>query len=208
MIEIFVHRARFKSKENSVQGIKAWTKSGVGIELDLRLENNSVIMKHDITEAGELFDVACKIIQKFNIRVALHIKEIESLNSIIKIIKKYNINKKCFLFSDLYTFDKLFEGGGKDMEIAHYASECPIDIKAKILWCDELKNKWFNTTIISDLHKENKILYAMSKELSVPSSSMYEITKEWKRLIELGFDGICTDYARELSNFRKNKRLN
>ena len=53
---------------------------------------------------------------------------------------------------------------------------------------------------IENLHKQNKILYSVSREL-ITSSSMDEIRSEWFRLIKLGFDGICTNYPLELQKF-------
>ena len=62
MIEIFVHRAIFENKENSLEGIEFWLKSGFNIEIDVRKNKQEIYLSHDKQKNGDLFRDACKII--------------------------------------------------------------------------------------------------------------------------------------------------
>ena len=90
MIEIFSHRIIFNGIENSVESIPYYKKLGIGIELDLRYNNNQVYISHDPTNKGKLFEEVCKQCDKSEIRMALHIKEKEVINPVIKILKEYS----------------------------------------------------------------------------------------------------------------------
>lgn len=200
MTEIFAHRALCGSKENSIKGITNCIKLGIGIELDIRGKTDTTYISHDPTNDGELFDAACKILENSNSKIALHIKEIDALEEVVKIITKHSINKNCFIFADSINYDIIDNLVGETVEVAFYANKKPSNVNAKILWCDELKAKWYEKNFIKELHKENKVMYAMSKELLEPCNNE-DIITDWKRLLELQFDGICTDYPRELYQF-------
>ena len=200
MIEIFAHRALCNSKENSIEGITNCIKLGIGIELDVRRNTNTIYLSHDPTNTGVSFDEACKILKNSNSKIALHIKEIGVLKYVIKIITKHSINKKCFIFADSINYNTINDLAGETVEVAFYASKKPTNVKAKILWCDELSDKWYEKNLIKQLHKENKTVYAMSKELLRPCTKK-DIMIEWQRLLQVQFDGICTDYPEELYQF-------
>ena len=50
------------------------------------------------------------------------------------------------------------------------------------------------------MQKQNKILFAHSLEL-IQQSTFTEIENEWSRINEIGFDGICTNFPIECSEF-------
>lgn len=204
MMEIFAHRALFDSKENSILGIENYVHHGMGIELDLRFGKHGIYMSHDPLKDNELFEEACKILKKTNSKIALHIKEIEAVSEVVKLIDTYSI-RNCFLFDTDY--EKISHLAGGLVEVGFYASEKPENVTAKILWCDEVKSRWYDKEVISTLHKQNKILYAVSRE-SVEKCSMSNILSDWERLIKLGFDGICTNYPNELMNFKMKETYN
>ena len=102
---------------------------------------------------------------------------------------------------DSASYETVSQLTNEHVEVALYATEKPNNVKAKILWCDELKDKWYKKEIIEEFHKKDKIMYAMSKELLEPCSKD-EIKTEWERLLKLKFDGICTDHPKELSEFQ------
>ena len=62
MNEIFAHRALYKSREHSLEGIKNYVESGIGLELDLRYGKNGIYMSHDISDTAELLKDACEIL--------------------------------------------------------------------------------------------------------------------------------------------------
>jgi len=199
MKEIFAHRALYKGLENTIEGIKHFKNLGVGVELDLRYGDNGIYMSHDPQNNAELFETVCKLYSNSKIKMALHIKEIKVINETVKLLKKYSISN-CFLFNtEMTNFSEMIDG----YEIAKYVNKKPIDVKEKKIWCDETKNKWYNKKDILDMHQKNKIMYAMSYEVVNEKYTENEMFLEWKRLIELGFDVICTKYPEKLIEFEK-----
>lgn len=205
MITIFAHRAIINSKENSVEGILDCIKQNFSIELDLRIKNDFVYMSHEPDIKGDSFETACKILKKTKHRIALHVKETKAVKKIIKLLYKYSIYSNCFLFSDSESYTTLKKLANDYVEVASYVSKKPESIKSSILWCDESKGQWYSAKIFDKLHLHNKIIYAMSKELLEPST-MKEIVSDWKRLLKLNLDGICTDYPNKLAEFLKQEK--
>ena len=198
MIEIFSHRIIFNGIENSVESIPYYKKLGIGIELDLRYNNNQVYISHDPTNKGKLFEEVCKQCDKSEIRMALHIKEKEVINPVIKILKEYSI-KNYFLFdTENFEYNNLID----KTKIADYVVKKDQNIMGEILWCDEIQNKWYSKEIMKNLHQENKLIYAMSLEV-MKKCDNESIYLEWDRLINLGVDGICTKYPEKLMKFVK-----
>jgi len=198
MIEIFSHRIIFNGIENSVESIPYYKKLGIGIELDLRYNNNQVYISHDPTNKGKLFEEVCKQCDKSEIRMALHIKEKEVINPVIKILKEYSI-KNYFLF-DTENFE--YSKSVDNEKIAQYVNEKEKNIKRKILWCDESQQQWYSKEIIKNLQQKNKLIYVMSLEV-VKKCNKKEMYFEWERLINLGVNGICTKHPEELMRFVK-----
>ena len=198
MIEIFSHRIIFNGIENSVESIPYYKKLGIGIELDLRYNNNQVYISHDPTNKGKLFEEVCKQCDKSEIRMALHIKEKEVINPVIKILKEYSI-KNYFLFdTENFEYNNLID----KTKIADYVVKKDQNIMGEILWCDEIQNKWDSKEIMKNLHQENKLIYVMSLEV-MKKCDNESIYLEWDRLIDLGVDGICTKYPEKLMRFVK-----
>ena len=198
MIEIFSHRIIFNGIENSVESIPYYKKLGIGIELDLRYNNNQVYISHDPTNKGKLFEEVCKQCDKSEIRMALHIKEKEVINPVIKILKEYSI-KNYFLFdTENFEYNNLID----KTKIADYVVKKDQNIMGEILWCDEIQNKWNSKEIMKNLHQENKLIYVMSLEV-MKKCDNESIYLEWDRLIDLGVDGICTKYPEKLMRFVK-----
>jgi glycerophosphoryl diester phosphodiesterase len=202
MLEIFAHRVLYNEIENNLKAIPFYEKLNIGIELDLRYGEDGVYISHDVKKNGILFEDMCKNNYKSKIRMALHIKEIKSVNETIMLLKKYSMNNY-FLFNtennDLVNLvDKYY--------VASYVSQKKNEKNTDILWCDEIDEKWYDEEVISDLHKKNKILYAMSLEV-VKRCNKTEMIREWDRLIELGINGICTKYPEKLNSFLAKRSL-
>jgi len=199
MKEILAHMAMYNCKANTVDGIKNYSELGFGSELDLRYGKNGVYLSHAISETGDLFEDVCKVLTNSKIRIALHIKELEAVKQTLELLKKYSVGNFFFVNTD---YKKIHSVINEEIVIAFYANERPINVNEKILWCDEVKSKWYDKDIILNFHKQNKVLYAMSKELIKPCDKS-EIELEWERLVKLGFDGLCTNYPIECFNFLK-----
>lgn len=199
MLEIFGHRAILNGVENSIKSIPYYKKLGIGIELDLRLNDNDLVyLSHDATNQGDLFEEICKKCEKLDIKMALHIKESNSIPSVINILKKFSL-KNYFLFdTENFEYGKLVD----ETKIADYVIKKDQNIKREILWCDEIQNKWYSKEIIKNLHQKNKLIYVMSLEV-MQKCYEKEVILEWKRLIDLGVDGICTKYPEKLIQFVK-----
>lgn len=198
MIEIFSHRAIFNGIENSAKSIPYYKKLGIGIELDLRYNNNQVYISHDPTNQGDLFEEVCKQWDKSEIKIALHVKESKVINPLIEILKKYSMINYFLFDTENFEYNKLID----KTKIADYVIKKDQNIKRKILWCDEIQNKWYSKEIVKNLHQKNKLIYVMSLEV-VEKCNEKSVHLEWERLINLGVDGICTKYPEKLIKFVK-----
>lgn len=199
MKEVFAHRAILCSDENSLNGIKNCVKEEVGIEIDLRGNDKSIYLNHDPLQVDDSFFEACNILRKSRNKIAIHIKEIEILDTVQQIIEKFNLKEKCFLFSDSEKFQRVLMEKSK-IPVAQYINRKPKVINSKILWCDEVKEKWYDKELFSYLQNENNIIYTMSREL-IEKCNMIQVKNEWERLLKLKVDGICTNYPLELKKF-------
>ena len=195
MNEIFAHRALYKSREHSLEGIKNYVESGIGLELDLRYGKNGIYMSHDISDTAELLKDAWEILSGSKCKTIFHIKEMQVIEETIQLLKQYSI-KNCVL----YNTDGKNIPNENFIEIGFYANKFPNNVNEKILWCDETNERWFNRKTILELQKQNKILFAHSLEL-IQQSTFTEIENEWSRINEIGFDGICTNFPIECSEF-------
>ena len=106
MTRIFAHRAIINSNENTIEGIKVYSKYSINVELDIR-KNTEIYLAHNKTNQGDLFEDACKIITNSEIQAALHIKELELIPDLEMMIKKYSLQKKSFLFMDNIDYETL-----------------------------------------------------------------------------------------------------
>ena len=202
MIEIFAHRAIFENKDNSLEGIEHCLKSGFNVEIDVRKKDESFYLSHDPQENGDSFYMACEIIKRNSKKAAIHIKEDFDIKNLVDFIYEYNIEKKCFIYSTLQDCDQLkkFE----NIKYAYYQNKFENKISAKILWCDESNEVWYDQKTFSEHKKNNRTIITMSKELLKPCE-IGEIRNEWNRLIDLKVDGICTDFPLLLKEYLNEK---
>ena len=202
MIEIFAHRAIYENKDNSLEGIEYCLKSSFNVEIDVRKKDESFYLSHDPQENGDLFYMACEIIKRNSKKAAIHIKESFDIKNLVDFIHEYNIEKKCFIFSILQDYDQLkkFE----NIKYAYYQNKFESKTDAKILWCDESNEVWYDQKTFSEHKKNNRTIITMSKELLKPCE-IGEIRNEWNRLIDLKVDGICTDFPLLLKEYLNEK---
>ena len=198
MIDVFSHRVLFNGIENSKDGIINAIQFNFGLELDLRCNSRDIYLSHDPSNSAELFSNICPLLNNSKFPIALHIKDLKCTEKIVSILHEYDV-KNCFLFDSDYDY---ILDRSTTFDVAFYANCKPQENTAKIFWCDEVKEKWYSKQILEELHDQDKILYAVSRELVIPSS-LSEIICDWNRLIELGFDGICTNFPTQLSELLK-----
>jgi glycerophosphoryl diester phosphodiesterase len=191
MIEIFAHRAIYENKENSLKGIEYNLKSGFNIEIDVREKHGRFYLSHDIQENGDSFYEACKIIKQNSKKAAIHIKEDFDIKNIVELIYEQNIERNCFIFSTLQNYDEIKKY--ENIDYAQYQNKLENNFAAKILWCDESNEKWYNENTFAKYKKNEKNIVVMSKEL-LKSCRIEEIKLEWDRLIALKVDAICTNF--------------
>jgi glycerophosphoryl diester phosphodiesterase len=200
LIRIFAHRAIVNTEENSLEGICKCVEYGFDMELDLRVTLAGVYLSHDNTGSGPSFEEACKVLQGCKNQIALHIKEIEALKPAIKIVKRFSLDKNCFMFMTDMPFEQVLQHTGNQASAGYYASKRPSTIEPRIFWCDEINERWYDKDILSAIRVQNKHLIAMSPEL-IKECDLDFIKNEWTRLISLGFDGICTNWPTYLLEF-------
>jgi glycerophosphoryl diester phosphodiesterase len=203
MLEIFAHRGLLNDVESSVKAIPYYKKLGIGIELDLRMGKDGVYVSHDVIDNGELFEDFCKSCYNSNLRIALHVKEIQVIEEVVRLLKKYSLENYFLFNTENHDLTKMVNGD----KVASYITKNQDRMETKILWCDEISEKWYGQEIFSEIHNDSKILYGMSLEV-VKTCNESEILKEWRRLIDLGVDGICTKYPEKLMRFVKEGDLN
>ena len=92
----------------------------------------------------------------------------------------------------------------ENIKYAYYQNKFENKISAKILWCDESNEVWYDQKTFSDYKKKNRTIITMSKELLKPCE-IGEIRNEWNRLIDLKVDGICTDFPFLLKEYLNEK---
>ena len=201
-LEIFSHRAILDANENSLEGISNCLKYNFSLELDLRY-NQDVYLSHDKKFSNILFEDACKILQNSNSYIALHMKEVSAIHDTIEIIKDYSLENNSFLFMTDIDYNIIKNIVNNNFQIAYYTSIAPPITDSTFYWCDEIKSKWYDKKIIENLHANNILCIAMSPEL-INQVNKQEIYSEWERLINLDFDGICTDFPLELKHFEEN----
>ena len=197
MNTIISHAGIFDTDTTSIESIKKCVTNNIGIEIDLRLKNDSVYVSHDVCPPSLFFDDVCLCLVNTKIKKALHIKELDAVTPALEILAKHKINN-FFLFTEQnHKFKQ-----NDNFDLAYYANTYPQKITNKIIWCDESIKKWFNHDSISKLKNNHNQLIAISQEI-LTHCSLDKAKSYWTLLCELGFDGICTNYAKECKSFFK-----
>ena len=195
MIEIISHRGICDSDESTLLGIKNCVDFGFGIELDIRINEKSLYVSHDVSKNGTSFLEICEILKNSSIRKIFHLKETEALDKLLQTIDKYKISN----FFLLSTKNNNLNTKNEFNTVAYF-NKFPTFIDSKILWCDETGEKWFDKKIISTLQNHGNLFFAHSLEL-IQNCSMNEIKNEWDRLFDFHIDGICTNFPKECREY-------
>ncbi len=198
---IFSHRGiGFGARDNSSEALSKAAKQGFSLEVDLRLEDNAVILSHDASDTGEYehFSVLLKLMQDYPaVYFALHLKEnsealFRDAGNQLKPFKNF------FLFATDFRQDgfirEAYDLVGKE-RLALYVYNKVIDPglieKVDYLWMDETGG-----SIYKDLEHFNilgKKIVCCSPELYTHKyKSRVEYLKH--KISESAVFGICTDW--------------
>ena len=195
MTFIISHRGIFDSENTSLESIKKCIDNDIGLEIDLRINEDSIYISHDSKKPSLFFNDVCSILSNTNVQIALHIKELDVILNTLKILRKNKINN-FFLF----TIENYKISTDENFNVAYYANSFPNNISDKIIWCDESVTKWFNSESISNLKNKNNKLIAISQEIFT-NCSLNNAESYWNFLYDLGFDGICTNFPMDCKSF-------
>ena len=190
---VFSHRGLWdtETSPNSIDALKKAQASSLGIETDIRLFGNQLVVSHDPIDSSQQtipFDII-----EFLAPIAINIKE----DGLQKMISKKNdqiIQSDSFVFDgsipDILIYKKL--GINHALRISEYEQELPWQPFA--IWLDAFDSDWWL--------KDKKILEKMKYiPTIVVSSELHGRPKEnvWDKTCELFSNpnylvGICTDY--------------
>ena len=98
MNSIISHRGTYDSENTSLESIKNCVEKDIGIEIDLRLNKDTVYVSHDLCEPSLFFEDICSYLTNTNVQIALHIKELDAIAPSLKTLKKKNVSN-FFLFT-------------------------------------------------------------------------------------------------------------
>lgn len=244
---IFSHRGLgFGKEENSADSYKEVLRQGFSLETDVqKTKDDELIVSHDVNLMRQreidknLTDMNFEELIQLNIPsfeqvldcfkqfktdgelLAIHVKDEmqgEITDLVSKALKKYNLEKSCFLFDVTKNYANHIKQINSNVQIAYSVGEKRFsntiylwedvkdDINFDAVWWDEWNSGLYNKENFDKIKKRGKRIYVISPELhkipNHPKGKSIEKTKEvWKDLIELKVDGICTDYPLELREF-------
>jgi hypothetical protein len=163
-----------------------------GIEIDLRYEDEEIILNHDPFLSGTDFRLFLKKYKHNGIILNCKSEGIE--NKILKILKDFNITNFFFLDLSIPFLINTSNNGCKQIAIRFSEYE-PIDFVKKYkdvcdwVWIDSFSGNYFDKNIIKALSKNFKICL-MSPELRGFDKKIIDDLKIRYKNIE--FNGICT----------------
>ena len=207
-MNILAHRGLWKTPEekNKMFSIERAFASGFGVETDLRDYDGTLVISHDIADAG-----CCRAEELFKFYrdsgshsiLALNVKA-DGIQILLKpLLEKYQI-KKYFLFD--MSIPELVVNARESLPFytrhSDIENECVMYEKAKGVWLDSVYDKcWLTRDIIGRHLMNNKELCIVSPELH---GYAYEPT--WKMLKdnfyhESGLISLCTDEPNKAKEF-------
>ncbi|MFH1520291.1 MAG: hypothetical protein ABID61_01470 [Candidatus Micrarchaeota archaeon] len=216
---IISHRAICESneQENSLAGIQTSIKNGFGVEIDVRQDKEGrLVLSHDeLSKANKslvTLDEAFVELSKRTIGVgAIHVKDKTAVSAICDRIVKHNLQRRVFVFGteeDSIPVAEMVKSIRSDILVAiHISANSKLPSQkqlevADILWVDEAVIGTLDQKI-PHLAKELGIrTIATSPELNNLTSN--NIEAYWRKLLDYGYDAICTDYPQRLAKIIKN----
>ena len=189
-MQIIGHRgAKGLSPENTIEAIQMAIKHAVDmIEVDVRLQNGSVVLSHDETLAANSYTSLEEALHVIDGRVPLNIeiKELRAVEHIPALLKNYSgdILFSSFKFTILLEIQKLLPDC--QLAVLEKWSGVRAVAEAELLHTKRIhiKQSWLWASFVRSLKHRGYAIYAYT----VNSRHRAEELEEW------GVDGIFTDY--------------
>ena len=189
-MQIIGHRgARGLAKENSLAAIQEALKHKVDyIELDVRMQNNVLVLSHDETMHYESYTTLEDALKKINGKapVYLELKESEVISHLPELIKNYTgkVMFASFKFHILRELKKILPEA--EFAVIEKWSALRAVAEASLLQTKKivLNHKWLWAGVIGSLKDQGFEVYAYT----------VNDVERAQELASWGVDGICTDY--------------
>lgn len=222
-MEILAHRGLgFGKLENSLDAIKETLFRRFGLETDVRLGcDDQVVITHDSPENSVLrLNEVLDLLLHSQTTKAIHLKE-DNIGLWRQVCKKLRDGLSIFLFDVTIETARQIKKEFPELKLAFSVGESHflptvylldevLNLpECDIIWWDEWTEfgKVYNEEQMRKIKEAGKKVYAISPELhkNTLPSHQYATNPEfvWRKLIDLGVDGICTDYPFRLSKFLK-----
>lgn len=175
-----------------------------GVEIDLRDYGENVVIQHDPFVSGEDFE---KYLSHYNHgTMILNIKSERIEYSVLKLIKKYKINKYFFLDCSFPMINSLSNSGEKNIALRFSEFEgidTIINMKNKVnwIWVDCFSKFPLSIDKFYFLKSLGYKLCLVSPELQGHSKYIQDKLKEKMKLIP--FDAICTKNSKKWKKILK-----
>jgi len=175
-------------------------------------ELNNFYYKEDKTQRLCSLKEMCELIKENpgNSLIFIHIKGSEDIDNTIKTLEEYDfLNRIRFFAVDEIEEDfiKIMREKYPKYKVGLYLPENSNNYNeenfkgADFIWADEITIPWITKEKVELAHSLGKPFYAISPELITESIFNENIEKRWKELLEMGVDGICTDFPKKLLGF-------
>jgi len=189
-MKIIGHRgAKGLAPENTIESIQLAIKHGVDmIEIDVRLQGDSVVLSHDETLPAKSYTLLSETLHILDGRVPLNIeiKELQVVEHLPLLLKDYHgkVLFSSFKFMHLSAIRKLLPKC--DVAILEKWSGVRAVAEAELLYTKRIhiKQSWLWASFVRSLKHRGYEVYAYT----VNSRKRAEELEEW------GVDGIVTDY--------------
>tara|TARA_B100000242_G_C43052128_1_gene491667 strand:- start:1144 stop:1731 length:588 start_codon:yes stop_codon:yes gene_type:complete len=187
-LEIIAHRIN-SSKELT------YIPSDLGVEIDIRTDNNQLILSHDPFQKGELFEEWLDHFQHKTL--ILNLKEEGLEIRVLELMHKFDISNFFFLDQSFPFLVKTFKKGIKNcaVRISEYESlDTAINLKGKVewVWIDFFTKFPLNFDEVNILKKLNYKLCLVSPELQGYDLDKIIQLKEMLKNESIWVDAVCT----------------
>jgi hypothetical protein len=199
-ITIYAHRGVWSDKfeQNSLLAIQKAKNYGFGAEIDLRLQNNSVVVSHD--HPTEPITPIFEDVINLKLDLALNIKT-DGLLLRLEPYRQVFQGHKSFLFDgsipEMYKVAQM--GIPHALRLSEYEKELPWS--SQYIWCDAFEDEWWikDSRLLDYLHEGKKIVFVSPELHGRKNHQSWKQFKLWK-LADLKF-GVCTDQPAQLDWF-------
>jgi len=189
-MQIIVHR------RNTISELVN-TSENYGIEIDIRTQNDNLIIHHDPFQKGEFFSRWLDFYKHGTLIINLKEEGLE--NDILEIMSQKKINDFFFLDQSFpFLIKTSLRGESRSaVRVSEYESiETALTLKGKVdwVWVDFFNKFPLNFNNFNKLKESNFKLCLVSPELQNKSK---EIVKDLRRHLEdqkMYFDAVCTKY--------------